>query len=419
MISKDIAILHYSAPPIIGGVEAVIEAHAELFHKNGYPTAVIAGRGEQAALSGVKYKNIPLVDSQHPDILRISSELENGVIPEDFDSISAHLVKQLVPFLRHSAHLIVHNIFTKHFNLPLTSALHRMLDDDLIHHGIAWCHDISWTSPNSRPKMHPGYPWDLLRTQRKEITYVAVSELRQQDLAGLFECPADQIEVVYNGVEPEVLLGLSPGGIELITRLGLLDCDLILLMPVRVTQAKNIEYAMEVLASLKNHYKRPKLVLTGPPDPHDHENMAYFRSLLDLRCQLGLDADMSFVYESGPDPGSPLLIDSQIVGDLYRVSDVLFMPSHREGFGMPVLEAGLVGLTLISTNVPASQEIARENALVFELNQPPEEIAERLHLLVEGNPLTRMRRLVRTRYTWDALFRRKIRPLLEHDTTYQ
>jgi glycosyltransferase involved in cell wall biosynthesis len=261
--------------------------------------------------------------------------------------------------------------------------------------------------------VYPGYPWDLLRTRLNGVSYVAVSERRQRELAGLFDCPLDQIEVIYNGVNPQEILALSSTGWELITRMGLLESDLTLLMPVRVTKAKNIEYALRVLAALKEDYANPKLVLTGPPDPHDADNMEYFQSLIELRRALGLEHEMRFVYESGPDPGQPYLIDSQVVGDLFRVSDVMFMPSHREGFGMPVLEAGLVGLQVVSTDVPASQEIAGGDVLVIDASQPAQETAGRIRTLVEANPVSQFRSLVRTTYTWEAIFDRKIKPLFE------
>ena len=44
------AIIHYSAPPGVGGVEAVIHAHAGLLLDSKYPVMIIAGAGEQAAL---------------------------------------------------------------------------------------------------------------------------------------------------------------------------------------------------------------------------------------------------------------------------------------------------------------------------------------------------------------------------------
>ena len=48
-----------------------------------------------------------------------------------------------------------------------------------------------------------------------------------------------------------IFLALSQPGEALIERLGLWESDLVLLMPVRITQAKNIEYAIQVTAALK------------------------------------------------------------------------------------------------------------------------------------------------------------------------
>jgi glycosyltransferase involved in cell wall biosynthesis len=193
--------------------------------------------------------------------------------------------------------------------------------------------------------------------------------------------------------------------------LGLLESDLVLLMPVRVTQAKNIEYALRVTAALKARGCRPKLVLTGPPDPHSAQSMAYFRSLQALRLQLDVEEEMRFVFESGPDPARPYTIDSQVVGDLFRLSDVMFMPSHREGFGMPILEAGLSGLPVVCTNVPAAEEIGGEDVILFDDDEPAS-LAERLLAWAEQSPVHRLRRRVRQDYTWRALFRRDIKPLL-------
>jgi mannosylglucosylglycerate synthase len=307
----------------------------------------------------------------------------------------------------------VHNVFTKHFNLPLTAALHRLLDEGAIGHCIAWCHDFTWTSPNSRSKVHPGYPWNLLRTRRPDTTYVVVSEQRRGELAALFECPPEEIHVVYNGVEPATLLGLSQEGSGLIERLGLWQSDLVLLMPVRVTHAKNIEYALRVVAALKARGCNPKLVLTGPPDPHDGESMAYFRSLQALRRELDVEAEMRFVFESGPDPERSFTIDERVVGDLYRVSDVMFMPSRREGFGMPVLEAGLVGVPVVcSGDVPAALEIGSGDVTRFDVDEGPASLAERILAWAAGNPTYHLRRRVRQTYTWQEIFRRDIQPLL-------
>ncbi len=170
-----------------------------------------------------------------------------------------------------------------------------------------------------------------------------MSAERQKDLAGLFGCPPQKIRVVYNGIDPDVILSLSPEGKRLVETFQLLESDLNLLMPVRVTQAKNIEFAIQVAAALKSRVGRVRLVITGPPDPHDPGSMAYFHSLQSLREEMGVGEEVRFVAETGQEPDRPHTIGQEVVAQLYRASDAVFIPSHREGFGMPVLEAGLGG----------------------------------------------------------------------------
>jgi glycosyltransferase involved in cell wall biosynthesis len=407
------AILHYTAPPVVGGVEAVIQAHAQTFVQAGYPVTVIAGWGEASVLPPASgFFRIPGIDSRHAQIARLGTSLEQGQVPPEFNAVTNQLREALVPLVERFDNVIVHNVFTKHFNLPLTAALYQLLDAGTIRHCIAWCHDFTWTSPTSGSKVRPGYPWDLLRTHRPDVTYVVVSERRQRELAELYGCPPHEIHLIYNGVNPQVLLGLSAEGHALVHRLGLLESDLVLLMPVRITPAKNIEYALQVVAALKARGCRPKLILTGPPDPHDTESMAYFRSLQTLRQQLSVVEEMRFIFELGPEPDQGTIIDAEVVGDLYRASDLMFMPSHREGFAMPVLEAGLVGVPVVCTEVPAAVEIGGENIMLFDKLDDPAQLAERILAWAEGNPIHRLRRRVRQDYTWQAIFRREIRPLL-------
>ena len=49
----NIAILHYSVPPIVGGVESVIAHHARLMAANGHSVRLIAGRiaGEKTLIA--------------------------------------------------------------------------------------------------------------------------------------------------------------------------------------------------------------------------------------------------------------------------------------------------------------------------------------------------------------------------------
>lgn len=420
----NVAILHYSVPPVIGGVEAVIEAHVRVLLQGGYRVRVLAGRGEQTALpEGAELVVVPQMDTQYPAVLAANALFARGKIPQDFEAMKEIIAAEIRPYLADIEVVIVHNIFGKHFNLPLTAALVELRASAPDQNWIAWGHDFTWTSPSSRSKVHPGYPWDLLRTYREDITYVAVSEQRREELAGLYDVDPQVIRVVYNGVDPTALLGLSPRGEALVRSLGLMESELNLLMPVRVTTAKNIEFALRVAAALKAAGIQFRMVLTGPPDPHDEKSMAYYQSLRDLRSELGITDAMRFVFETPLGDGTGqtqereqtegTLIDMEVVGELYRASDILFMPSHREGFGMPVLEAGLAGVAVFSSEaVPAAREIGLPQVVCFATDERPEKVAERIRNWMESDPVYQLRRKVRNTYTWQALFEKKIEPLL-------
>ena len=409
---KDITILHYTAPPVIGGVENVILAHTQLFLNNEIRPRIITGRGDAFSFpSGVELITIPQMDTQHSDVLLANTYLEKGRVPAVFDRLVLNLVDQLKPLLSGADHTIVHNIFSKHFNLALTSALFQLLETGAIRNCISWVHDITWTSPSSGNKVFAGYPWDLIRTPHPAVKSVVVSKARQIELAGLYQIPKEDIQVIYNGVDLQTTLGISLDSLDLFSKHGILEHDLLLVMPIRITQAKNIEAAMRLVAELKRFYSHPKLVITGPPDPHNPANMDYYQDLLKLREELALSENVKFIYESGGDH-APLTIDLDTVSDLIRLSDCVLMLSHREGFGMPILEAGLCGVPVMATPVPASQEIAQQDIRIVDFDAAPADMAQSLLEYLDSNSTTRMKMKVKQAYTWQAIYDDQIAPLL-------
>lgn len=413
-----IAMLHYTAPPVIGGVEAVMQAHTEVFLQNQIAVTLVAGRGTAAALpEGAGWIHLPEMDTRHPLVQEITAELNQGRVPAQYETLRERIKSALADVLAPFDRVIVHNIFSKHFNLPLTAALAALAAEGRMPDCLAWCHDFTWSSPNSRHKVFPGQPWDLLRTSLPGVRYVVVSRQRLEEFAEITAQPLSEVEqqvqVIYNGVDLPAVLGLKPEGARLAERLGLLRADLVLIMPVRVTQAKNIEFALELTAALTHLGIRPKLVVTGPPDPHSSQSMAYFETLLAQRARLGLQEQARFVYESAPDGAPGYTIDLPVVYDLLRCADVMLMPSHREGFGMPVLEAGLAGVpAVVSAAVPAAQEIAGNDLALRLDGQSPDQAARQIQELVQTDPALNFRRRVRQEFTWQALFDRQIKPLL-------
>src|SRR4030042_4231114 len=107
----NIGIMHYSVPPVVGGVEAVIRAHAGLLLQAGYPVTLIAGAGDSSSLpDGVKFNQVQQMDSRHPRVVEISRRLQAGQKPVEFEHLAAKLVKKLKDAVNSSDLLIVHNI---------------------------------------------------------------------------------------------------------------------------------------------------------------------------------------------------------------------------------------------------------------------------------------------------------------------
>jgi glycosyltransferase involved in cell wall biosynthesis len=399
---------------VVGGVEAVMAEHARLLLAAGFEVTFVAGQGEQASLpERATLVTIPEADSHYPANLEIAEALTGGQVPPAFGDLAWRIEAALASALAGCDVVLAHNVITMQFNLPLLAALHRLVAGE--HHWkmAAWCHDVSrYVRPSSGAPQRFGYPWDLLRACLEEVAYVAVSALRQRHLAEAFGCAPDRFRVIGNGVDEDVLLGLSGTGRHLAEALGLLAADLVMLMPVRITQAKNIEFALELTAWLKRAGLRPLLVITGPPDPHAPDGLAYFDRLRALRRDLGLTQEAHFAYEGTLRLPAPLRIEAPVVGELYRLADLVLMPSHREGFGLPVLEACLLGRPVFATQVPALDEIG-EGVHLIGVGETAESVAGRIAQWAAQDGTHRLRRQVRQSHTWSAIFDRRILPLLD------
>ena len=270
-----LALLHYSVPPVVGGVETVLAQQARLMADAGHDVRVIAGRGGQFD-PRVAFTSMPLADSRHADVLAVKAELDAGRVPAPFALLVETLRAELTCALAGVEVLIVHNVCSLNKNLALTAALYGLYDQEGAPRMILWHHDLAWTTPRYRSELHDGWPWDLLRTDWPAATQVVVSTLRQQELATLLRVPLERIRVVPNGLDVFTFLKLETQTADLVRRLNLLAAEPLLLLPVRITAGKNIELAVRVVASLRSRFSNPVLVVTGPLGPHNPANAAYF-----------------------------------------------------------------------------------------------------------------------------------------------
>ena len=414
--TRDIALLHYAAPPVVGGVESVMGHQARLMAAAGHHVRVVAGCGGMLEQQ-VRYIEEPLLNSRHPEILAAKALLDVGNVPVRFDHLVGQIMSALEKALAGVEIVIAHNVCSLHKNLSLTAALRHFCISPSAPRLIAWHHDLAWKAPRYASELHAGWPWDLLRDHWSDtqIQHVAVSELRRQELCDLLSLQPEQIAVIPSGVDAQSFLKLEPQTTDLVEELCLMQAHPLLLLPVRITARKNIELALRVLSIMGNWFPRVALVIVGPPGPHNPDNLEYFECLKRLRNELGVKS-----LSSAEGPAVCFLADhvdgylpDVVIGDFLRMADALFLPSREEGFGIPVLEAGLLGLPIYCSDIAALREIAGDMAIYFSPNDDPFKIAERVSTHLCSLARYKLRAHVRENYTWESVYANYIEPLLE------
>lgn len=406
--SRHVALLHYSCPPIVGGVEEVLYEQARQFHENGHRVRVFAGAGERFTKEYPVEIN-PLLGSRTPEVQKAHRALAAG----DSAPVEA-LTEKILDFFKGIMKgvdvLIAHNVLTMHYNLPLTKALHRMAGSGELRI-IGWNHDS--------PFFYDKYPdhlqdpaWDVIRICNPEIINVTISRIRLEQFNGLYGKETG-MEVIPNGVNPAGFLCLDPVMDQLIREKQLFASDLLAIYPSRLHPRKNVELSIRVISELRKRGIDARLLLTGSYDPHEEGTFEYLEKLKDLSRELEVTEEVLFLAEHFFQSDGSLAVRKMVMRDLYHIADLLLFTSLQEGFGIPLLEAGLTRLPVVCSDIPPFREIGSKDVCYFPTDSTPGAVADLLLEYMEQLPLHRMFRHVTRDYLWENIYRKRLLPLLD------
>ncbi|HLY99239.1 MAG TPA: glycosyltransferase family 1 protein [Candidatus Angelobacter sp.] len=158
----------------------------------------------------------------------------------------------------------------------------------------------------------------------------------------------EKISVVYMGVES--IFSPAPDAIAdqeaelLLKRHG----GTKLLHVGSVIPRKRIDVLLRVFAEIRKVIPDATLLRVGGEFTHDQQATAK---------QLGLENAIVTL---------PFL-PQRVLASVYRKASVLVLPSEREGFGLPLLEAMACGLPVVSSDVPALKEVGGKAAVYAEI----------------------------------------------------
>jgi glycosyltransferase involved in cell wall biosynthesis len=402
-----IALLHYSSPPVVGGVESVLAHHARLMSRAGHQISILSGRGEQFD-ENIPVRVLPRCGSRLPEVLAVKTQLDQGVCAPEFGFLRDQIRDELLRELRGFDVLVAHNVASLHKNLALSAALHDVYRQPGFPRLVLWHHDLAWTTPRYRGELHAGYPWDVLRDGWDSASHVVVSQLRRGELCELLGMAAEDIRVIPNGVDLSAFYNLHPRTLALVEQLGLLRSDPLFLLPVRLTPRKNIELALQVISVLRRRLPQAMLLVTGPEGAHNPANRIYKQKLLDLRDDLDLQGSAHFLAEATPE-----FLPDEVIADFYRLADALLFPSREEGFGIPIIEAAFSAKPVFCADIPVLRELGGGDVSYFDPDGEPDAIAQQIVDRLDGEVTSRLARRAKHAYTWDSIYALHIQPLLE------
>lgn len=359
-----IAILHYTLPPVIGGVERVIRDQAVALERLGHEVHLMDRKDFDYTFAQPKQRTHNQGDTN-------SASLPLG----NYDAV------------------LIHNVMTMPFDLDWTRQLHSLSRQHPEIRWVNWVHDIC--------AVNPAYQHITWAEPLPEMRHVAVSETRRQEYANVTGLHAESIQLIPNGLDLAAVLGLTPR----IAALPLAQADLVLLHPARLVRRKNIELGMKITAGLVDRGCRVAYLITGAPDPHQPDGLAYHQELKQLRQFLQIESQVHFLGDQGT-------LGEDDLRSLYAVADALVFPSKGEGFGLPLLEALAHRMPIFCSDLPVHHEVLGELAHYFQTGTQPDIISAQIMRWYENCQPTRRRRLLLQAHDMVRICQEHLEPLL-------
>ncbi len=417
---KHIGILHYTLPPAISGVEMVIRDHARLLSTYGYKVYLLGASGKKFR-SEIEVQLAKSFDPKNEKVLRVQEELKKQQVSKSFYELKKKYVAIIKKWIDKNKLdvIIVHNVLSRHYNLALTAAItevgHQRKN---VVKNITWVHDASFIDTfytQISEHLKQVYPWTLIAEYQKDFIYVTVSQTRKLELKLLYG-KDKKIIVVPNGIDINKMLPLPLQTRNLYKDVIRRNPDYIGLIPVRITERKNIEYAIELVKVAKEKFQTNfTFLVTGALHLQNAEAMKYYEYLRKKIKEDQLEQQFFFLYDYKFTTGEKFDIYKLNIRDLYLISDFLFIPSKGEGFGLPIIEAGFMRIPIFAANLPVFKEVGNGYVNVFRLEDSIETSLKGILAYLKKSRSTIYHKIVLKQYSLEEIVKTKLIPLLEEN----
>jgi glycosyltransferase involved in cell wall biosynthesis len=210
---------------------------------------------------------------------------------------------------------------------------------------LVTCHDVDTfrclASPAEEARSRPfrAMTQRILSGLQRAGCVVCGSQATRDDLVRLGLLTEDRIRVVLNGIDPDFLPDPSALACEWAARHLAKGSDpaLDVLHVGNDVPRKRIDRLLRILDAVRASGQNVRLVRVGSPMTATHKRLAAHLNL--------------------PVVELPHL-DRDVLRAVYARCAVLLMPSDREGFGLPVIEAFAAGRPAVISDIPSLREVS-------------------------------------------------------------
>ncbi|MEK7494107.1 MAG: glycosyltransferase family 1 protein [Patescibacteria group bacterium] len=192
------------------------------------------------------------------------------------------------------------------------------------------------------PEVYPPAQLAYLRSGTKRVVrsakkIIVPTNAGKEDLVKFYKADPNKVIVINHGVNPQVAYHHRYPPID----------EQYILFVGKLEKKKNVQNIVRAFSVLKEKYKVPhKLVLVGSPGFGYHEIQKEIEGTL-YKTDIVLTG----------------YISQEEKESFFKYADVFVFPSLYEGFGMPILEAQLRQVPVVTSQTPSIVEVAGDGAL--------------------------------------------------------
>lgn len=232
---------------------------------------------------------------------------------------------------------------------------------------VVTCHDTdAFRSLRAGGERESGLPRLLVRRVlgglRRAAAVVCDSEFTRADLVGQGLVAGDRVTVVPIGVHPACGVAADPvadaAAAALTGPSGAAD----LLHVGSTIPRKRIDVLLDTLALVAKARPDVRLFRVGGPFSDEQQTQAR---------DLGVDGRITVMP----------FVTRPVLAALYRRAALVVLPSEREGFGLPVVEAMACGTPILCSDLPVLREVGGDAAEYATVAAPDAWAAQIVHLL--------------------------------------